>query len=104
MSVYRDLYETLAAHQDQIRTDHSGPEVRLMKLSEEVGEVMSAYIGVVGANKRKGHYASGVDVANELCDVVITAMVALHDWTDNPEALLKQKLQALKERVESEGS
>lgn len=104
MSVYRDLHETLAAHQDAIRVDHSGPEVRLMKLSEEVGEVMQAYIGVVGANKRKGHYAEPSDVAAELCDVVITAMVALHDWTGSPEGLLKQKLQTLKERVESEGS
>lgn len=104
MSVYLDLYEALAAHQDRIRTDHFGPEVRLMKLSEEVGEVMQAYIGVVGANKRKGHYAESSDVAAELCDVVITAMVALHDWTGSPEALLKAKLQRLKERVESEGS
>ncbi len=104
MSVYRDLYDALAAHQDMIRVDHSGPEIRLMKLYEEVGEVTQAYIGVVGANKRKGHYATDIDVANELCDVVVTAMVALHDWTDSPEALLKSKLQALKTRFETEGS
>lgn len=103
MSVYRDLYLTLAAHQDQ-GYRNIGTEVRLMKLSEEVGEVMQAYIGVVGANKRKGHYAGPDDVAGELCDVVITAMVALHDWTDSPEALLKAKLQALKIRMEEEGS
>ena len=55
MSVYRDVYEALAAHQDGINPYRKlGPEVRLMKLSEEVGEVMQAYIGVVGANKRKG--------------------------------------------------
>lgn len=35
MSVYRDVYEALAAHQDAIRVDHPGPEVRLMKVSEE---------------------------------------------------------------------
>lgn len=103
MSVYRDLYLTLAAHQDQ-GYRNIGAEVRLMKLSEEVGEVMSAYIGVAGANKRKGRYAAPGDVASELCDVVVTAMVALHDWTDSPEALLKDRLQALKVRFETEGS
>lgn len=101
MSVYRDLHQALVAHQGAI---HAGPEVRLMKLSEEVGEVMQAYIGVAGANKRKGVYATGDDVAAELCDVVITAMVALHDWADQPEALLKAKLQGLRRRFEEEGS
>ena len=104
MSVYRDVYEALAAHQDTIRVDHPGPEVRLMKLSEEVGEAMSAYIGVVGANKRKGFYADGGHVAKELCDIVITAMVALHDWTDDPERFLEEHLRKLKERISEEGS
>lgn len=104
MSVYRDLYEKLAAHQDRVRVDHSGAEVRLIKLVEEIGEVGNAYIGVVGANKRKGVYADSDRVAEELCDVVITAMVALHDWTGNPEALLKAKVQKLKIRMETEGS
>lgn len=102
--VYADIYDRLAEHQNNLRVDHSGPEVRLMKLSEEVGEVMQAYIGVVGANARKGHYATADDVAGELCDVVITAMVALHDWTPQPEALLKAKVQTLKDRIEREGS
>lgn len=104
MSVYRDVYEALAAHQDAIRVDHPGPEVRLMKVSEEAGEAMSAYIGVVGANKRKGFYADGGHVAKELADVVIAAMIAMHDWTDNPERFLKEHLQALKRRISEEGS
>lgn len=103
MSVYRDLYEKLAAHQGD-GSSRLGPQVRLMKLTEEAGEVMQAYIGLVGANKRKGHYATADDVAAELCDVVVTAMVALHDWTGNPEALLKERLVALKGRMEVEGS
>ena len=105
MSVYRDVYEALAAHQDGINPYRKlGPEVRLMKLSEEVGEVMQAYIGVVGANKRKGVYADGGHVAKELADVVITAMIAMHDWTDSPERFLKGHLQALMQRISEEGS
>lgn len=105
MSVYRDVYEALAAHQDGVNPYRKlGPEVRLMKLSEEVGEVMEAYIGVVGANKRKGRTGGPDTVAKELCDVVITAMVALHDWTDSPELFLKEHLQVLKERISKEGS
>lgn len=37
--------------------DHQGPgtrNLRPMKLAEEVGEVNQAYIGYLGANKRKG--------------------------------------------------
>lgn len=105
MSVYRDVYEALAAHQDGVDPYRKlGTEVRLMKVSEEAGEAMSAYIGVVGANKRKGIYADGGHVAKELADVVIAAMIAMHDWTDNPERFLKEHLQALKRRISEEGS
>lgn len=111
MSLYHDIYQQLRAHQDRIPPvssdnpdDGIGPEVRLMKLSEEVGEVMQAYIGFVGANKRKGMYATADDVANELTDVIITAMVALYDWTLGPEELLKLKVRALSMRVKEQGS
>lgn len=103
MSVYRDVYEALAAHQGA-GSSRLGPQVRLMKVSEEAGEAMSAYIGVVGANRRKGFYADGGHVAAELADVVIAAMIAMHDWTDNPERFLKEHLQALKQRISEEGS
>lgn len=102
--VYHDLYVRLSAYQDNLLGPDLGAAARLAKLSEEVGEVQQAYIGFLGANKRKGSYATEDDVAAELCDVVITAMVALHDWHDQPEALLKAKIQKLKERMEVEGS
>ena len=51
--------------------------MRAFKLAEEVGEVAAAVIGVTGQNPRKGVTHSWEDVQDELCDVILTAMVAL---------------------------
>ncbi|MDP4501024.1 MazG-like family protein [Nonomuraea turcica] len=51
--------------------------LRLLKLAEETGEVAAAYIGMVGQNPRKGVTHTVEDVADELCDVTVTALVAL---------------------------
>ncbi|MEY9848297.1 NTP pyrophosphatase (non-canonical NTP hydrolase) [Streptacidiphilus sp. BW17] len=58
--------------------------MRLMKLSEEVGEVAQAVSGAMGTNPRKGQTNDWDHVENELCDVILTAMVALQ--TVNPNA------------------
>ncbi|WP_327323244.1 MazG-like family protein [Streptomyces sp. NBC_01210] len=58
--------------------------LRMLKISEEVGEVAQAIIGATGQNPRKGTTHSWQDVESELCDVIITAMVALRTLT--PEA------------------
>jgi rubrerythrin len=58
------------------RTDHE-IACRVMKLAEETGEAVAAYIGMTGQNPRKGTCATRDDLASELCDVIITAMVAL---------------------------
>jgi NTP pyrophosphatase (non-canonical NTP hydrolase) len=55
--------------------------LRILKLSEEVGEVAQAVIGATGQNPRKGASHSWEDVQSELCDVVITALVALRTLT-----------------------
>jgi NTP pyrophosphatase (non-canonical NTP hydrolase) len=51
--------------------------LRIMKITEEAGEVSQAVIGVLGQNPRKGITHSWEDVAAELSDVILTAMVAL---------------------------
>ncbi|MFE7811769.1 MazG-like family protein [Streptomyces sp. NPDC057433] len=51
--------------------------LRVLKLSEEVGEVAEAVIGATGQNPRKGTTHSWEDVGSELCDVALTALVAL---------------------------
>ncbi|WP_338059856.1 MazG-like family protein [Streptomyces natalensis] len=55
--------------------------LRILKLSEEAGEVAQAVIGATGQNPRKGRSHTWDDVQSELCDVIVTAMVALRTLT-----------------------
>lgn len=58
--------------------------LRVLKLSEEVGEVAEAVIGATNHNPRKRAGHTWEDVESEVCDVILTAMVALRTLT--PEA------------------
>jgi NTP pyrophosphatase (non-canonical NTP hydrolase) len=49
--------------------------LRIMKLTEEVGEVTQAVTGTLGQNPRKGVTHTWEDVQAELCDVIFTAML-----------------------------
>ncbi len=76
------LVDWLDAHSQ--RDPETEKLLRILKLSEEVGEVSEAVAGALGQNPRKG-LTNGWDlVENELCDVILTAMVALR--TINPDA------------------
>ncbi|WP_330449683.1 MazG-like family protein [Streptomyces anulatus] len=66
--------------------------LRILKLGEETGEVAQAWIGVTGQNPRKGITHSVEDVADELCDVIVTASVALASLVDDPGAHLDAKV------------
>ncbi|MFR0352234.1 MazG-like family protein [Streptomyces sediminimaris] len=84
-----DLWSSVDALWTWLDADrrHDGEEgllLRVLKLSEEVGEVAQAVIGATGQNPRKGVTHTWEDVQGELCDVVITALVALRTLT--PEA------------------
>jgi NTP pyrophosphatase (non-canonical NTP hydrolase) len=61
-------------------------EAQLLKLSEEVGEVAEAYLGMTGLNRRKGVSHTRDDLMGELADVIITASVALVRLAGGPEA------------------
>lgn len=103
MSVYREIYDRISTSSPaQLAGD--GPLYRLLKVQEEGGEVAEAVIGFTGANKRKGYTHTEEDVAKELADVVVTAMVAMHDWTESPERFMKEHLQGLLARIKEEGS
>lgn len=58
--------------------------LQLLKIQEEAGEVAEAVIGAMGQNPRKGHSHTWEDVESEVCDVIVTGMVALTRM--NPEA------------------
>lgn len=57
--------------------------LRIMKITEEAGEVTQAVSGTMGQNPRKGVTHTWDDVQAELCDVMFTAMVALTTLTPN---------------------
>lgn len=73
-----DTVHDVVAHLDLANgRDASEVSLRLLKLTEEVGEVAQAWIGLLGQNPRKGVVSTWDDVADELGDVVITGLVAL---------------------------
>jgi len=77
-------------------------EVRLLKLTEEVGEAAEAFIGMRGLNSRKGTCRSRDDLLAELSDVIITAAVAMSGITgDVAEARshLERRLALVTERA-----
>ncbi|MEU9863758.1 MazG-like family protein [Streptomyces sp. NPDC047971] len=86
-----DPWNTIDRLASWIASHHTLPPeqdvlLRVLKLSEEVGEVAEAVIGATGQNPRKGTSHTWQDVEAELCDVIITAMVALRTLTpDAPE-------------------
>ncbi|GAQ58740.1 MazG-like family protein [Streptomyces acidiscabies] len=75
--------------------------MRLLKLTEEAGEVAQAYIGLRGQNPRKGVTHTEADVAAELCDVILTAMVALHRFTDDPATALTTVVHRAADRLDT---
>jgi len=83
---HRDHWESVGRLHAWLQENNTHPPeqevlLRVLKLSEEVGEVAQAVIGAKGQNPRKGTTHSWQDVESELCDVIITAMVALRTLT-----------------------
>jgi NTP pyrophosphatase (non-canonical NTP hydrolase) len=78
-------------------------EVRMLKLTEEVGEAAEAFIGMRGLNARKGVCRSREDLLDELADVIITAAVTMNavanGSADEAAGHLEQRLQAVTARA-----
>jgi NTP pyrophosphatase (non-canonical NTP hydrolase) len=97
-----DLWATIAELVRWLNeANGSGPHqtaMSLLKLTEEVGEVSQAYLGLEDQNPRRGVTHTEADVADELCDVIVTAMVVLHGFTAAPEKHLAAKIQRIADR------
>lgn len=96
----REIWDAIERFQEP----ESGKLLRILKLSEEIGEVAQAIIGTYGANKRKGITHTKEDIAKELSDVIITAMVALEDYVIVPEEFFAAHVAKIRERVREQGS
>ncbi len=101
-----DLWESVSllhAWLDEKRA-HDGRDaredllLRMLKLSEEVGEVAQAVIGATGQNPRKGVTHDWDDVRSELCDVAITALVALRGLTPDAGEVFTAHLAKARQR------
>ncbi len=100
-----DMWEILARQADWLdrsngTSDHQ-TAMRLLKLVEEAGEVSAAYIGMTGQNPRKGVTHTAGDVADELIDVAVTALVALHLFADDPRAAFATKVAKIRARTQA---
>ncbi|MEU9346471.1 MazG-like family protein [Streptomyces sp. NPDC048278] len=91
-----DLWTWLDTHRRH--GGDTGLVLRMLKLTEEVGEVAQAVIGATGQNPRKGVTHTWEDVQGELCDVVITALVALRTLTPDAAGVFGQHLAGVRER------
>ncbi|MDQ0952926.1 NTP pyrophosphatase (non-canonical NTP hydrolase) [Streptomyces phaeochromogenes] len=99
-----DLWESIDRIQDRLESTQPArpPQeallLRMLKLSEEVGEVAEAVIGATGQNPRKGVSHTWDDVQSELCDVIITAAVALRTLTPETREVFATHLARVRDR------
>ncbi|MFD3313822.1 MazG-like family protein [Streptomyces sp. NPDC058694] len=99
-----DLWESIDRIQDRLASSQPArpPQeallLRMLKLSEEVGEVAEAVIGATGQNPRKGVSHTWDDVQAELCDVIITAAVALRTLTPETREVFAAHLARVTDR------
>jgi NTP pyrophosphatase (non-canonical NTP hydrolase) len=72
--------------------------LQLLKISEEAGEVAQAVIGAYGQNPRKGFSHTWEDVEAEVCDVAVTALVALARLNPDARAVFARHLERVTAR------
>ncbi|WP_042374322.1 MazG-like family protein [Streptacidiphilus neutrinimicus] len=97
-------WATIAELNQWLTRDSELPEqtqkiLQILKISEEAGEVAEAVIGATGQNPRKGFSHSWTDVERELCDVIITSMVALTRLNSGAEEVFAEHLRQVRARA-----
>lgn len=101
--MWADIATVVAWLNDHNELDEHEITLRILKLQEEAGEVAEARINQLAQNPRKGKWATENDVAMELCDVMVTAAVALTTITGDPtvaRGFLASKLAGLVKRTQ----
>lgn len=92
-SVINGAVKALDKHDDELGFDLRTRLVfRVLKVAEELGEVATAMIGVSGQNPRKGAIHTATDVHLELCDVIVTCLVALASMRGDWGSLLQRQI------------
>lgn len=98
-----DTWKTIAALTARLEAHSELPVdqrrlLQVLKLQEEAGEVAEAVIGAMGQNPRKGHSHTWRDVEAEVCDVIVTAMVALTRLNPDARAVFERHVETIAER------
>lgn len=99
--MYNEIKEIASFLNIQNGNDVGEMTAQMLKLSEEVGEASSAWIGYIGQNPRKGVTHNKTDVVNELIDVAITALVGIARLGEDPNEAMNYKLNVIMERYEA---
>lgn len=98
-----DVWDTVGRLVAWLDAEHAAPPevarlLRVLKITEEAGEVAEAVHGVTGSNPRKGTSHTWEDVQKELCDVILTTMVALRTITPDAQKVFAERLDHVAER------
>jgi NTP pyrophosphatase (non-canonical NTP hydrolase) len=81
--------------------DEADLTFRILKIVEEAGEAATAWIGAAGNNPRKGVTHSIDDVACELADVALSALVAIESLGLDHRTVLNKCAARVAERLEA---
>ncbi|WP_369394348.1 MazG-like family protein [Streptomyces sp. CG1] len=98
-----DTWRTISRLADRLEDHSTLPReqrilLQLLKIQEEAGEVAEAVIGAMGQNPRKGYSHTWEDVEAEVCDVIVTGMVALARMNPDAAAVFARHMERLAER------
>ncbi|WP_343444527.1 MazG-like family protein [Micromonospora schwarzwaldensis] len=96
-----DIVAKVAARLDAINgRSREETGLRILKVTEEAGEVAAAWIGTLGQNPRKGVTHTSDDVAAELADVVLTALVAIASLGHDPQQVIAACVAKVTDRLD----
>jgi NTP pyrophosphatase (non-canonical NTP hydrolase) len=79
--------------------DQASVSFRILELVEEAGEAASAWIGLTGHNPRKGVTHTAAEVAAELADVALAALIAIESLGVDHETALRECAVKIAERL-----